>query len=192
MDPSILSSSSIVHVWVCPAPQIISKQQMSPFELSSCCSCHVFSYFFRLFLTLEMSEMSAIFQVHNQNNSCLNLHERCIFEIISSLNTNSSKFGHQKLVMVNYACDFSQSESGKYFESIIISFNTCTCLGIYRYRCIRVPKVFFNFFSAKERASRAPVEPLVSWLDRHFDTYGVYRCCRTLLCPSTISSCFVG
>ena len=29
---------------------------------------------------------------------------------------NSSKFGHQKLVMVNYVCAFSQSESGKYFE----------------------------------------------------------------------------
>ena len=29
---------------------------------------------------------------------------------------NSSKFGHQYLVMVNYMCAFSQSESGKYFE----------------------------------------------------------------------------
>ena len=28
------------------APQIFSKQQMSPFELPSCCSCHVFSYYF--------------------------------------------------------------------------------------------------------------------------------------------------
>ena len=32
---------------------------------------------------------------------------------------NSSKFGHQLLVMVNYACAFSQSELGKYFEWII-------------------------------------------------------------------------
>ena len=31
-------------------------------------SCHVFSYFFRLVLTLETSEMSAIFQVHIRNN----------------------------------------------------------------------------------------------------------------------------
>ena len=41
--------------------------------------------------------MSAIFQVHNQNNSTsspgllskryINLHERCIFDIISTLNT---------------------------------------------------------------------------------------------------------
>ena len=36
---------------------------------------------------------------------------------------NSSKFGHPKLVMVNYACALSQSESGKYFELIITSFN---------------------------------------------------------------------
>ena len=44
-----------------------------------------------------MSEMSAIFQVHNQNNSTsspgllderyLNLRKRCIFDVISLLNT---------------------------------------------------------------------------------------------------------
>ena len=32
-----------------------------------------------------------------------------------------SKFGEQQLVMVNYACGFNQSETGKYFEWIIIS-----------------------------------------------------------------------
>ena len=31
-----------------------------------------------------------------------------------------SKFGEQQLVMVNYACAFNQSETGKYFEWIII------------------------------------------------------------------------
>ena len=31
-----------------------------------------------------------------------------------------SKFGEQQLVMVNYACDFNQSETGKYFELIMI------------------------------------------------------------------------
>ena len=31
-----------------------------------------------------------------------------------------SKFGEQQLVMVNYACGFNQSETGKYFEWIII------------------------------------------------------------------------
>ena len=30
------------------------------------------------------------------------------------------KFGEQQLVMVNYACGFNQSETGKYFEWIII------------------------------------------------------------------------
>ena len=29
-----------------PAPQIFSKLQISPSELSSCCFCHVFSYYF--------------------------------------------------------------------------------------------------------------------------------------------------
>ena len=33
-----------------------------------------------------------------------------------------SKFGEQQLVMVNYACGFNQSETGKYFERIIITF----------------------------------------------------------------------
>ena len=31
-----------------------------------------------------------------------------------------SKFGEQQLVMVNYPCGFNQSETGKYFEWIII------------------------------------------------------------------------
>ena len=34
-----------------------------------------------------------------------------------------SKFGEQQLVMVNYACGFNQSETGKYFEWIIIRIN---------------------------------------------------------------------
>ena len=42
----MLSSSSIAYLQVCPAPQIFSKQQMSPSELSSCCFCHVFSNYF--------------------------------------------------------------------------------------------------------------------------------------------------
>ena len=33
-----------------------------------------------------------------------------------------SKFGEQQLVMVIYACEFNQSETGKYFEWIIILF----------------------------------------------------------------------
>ena len=49
LPASILNSSSIVYVWVCPAPQIFSKQQMSPSEMSSCCFCHVFSFYFAQF-----------------------------------------------------------------------------------------------------------------------------------------------
>ena len=33
-----------------------------------------------------------------------------------------SKFGEHQLVMVNYACGFNQSETGKYFECIRIIF----------------------------------------------------------------------
>ena len=46
LTASMLSFCSIVYVQVCPAPQIFSKQQMSPSELSSCCFCHVFSHYF--------------------------------------------------------------------------------------------------------------------------------------------------
>ena len=54
-----------------------------------------------------------------------------------------SKFGEQQLVMVNYACGFNQSETGKYFEWIIIyiirefctlPWNRTTCIkwdGVY-------------------------------------------------------------
>ena len=54
LPPSTLSSSSMVHVQGCPAPQLFSKlQPMSPFQLSSYCSCHVFSYYFAQFLLLK-------------------------------------------------------------------------------------------------------------------------------------------
>ena len=55
---SMLSSSSIAHVQGCSAPQIFSKQQMSPFELSCCCSCNVFGYYFASFLLLERVKCS--------------------------------------------------------------------------------------------------------------------------------------
>ena len=53
LRPSMLSSPSIVHVEGYSAAQIFSKQQMSPFQLCSCCSCHVFSYNFAQFLLLK-------------------------------------------------------------------------------------------------------------------------------------------
>ena len=54
----------------------------------------MFLVFFRLVLTLETSEMSAIFQVHNQpetwspgllGEQCINLQESCSFDVIDSL-----------------------------------------------------------------------------------------------------------
>ena len=62
LPPSMLSSSSIVHLQGCSAPQIFSKQQMLPFELSSCCSCHVFSYFFAQFLLLKRVKCPPFFK----------------------------------------------------------------------------------------------------------------------------------
>ena len=40
-----------------------------------------------------------------------------------------SKFGEQQLVMGNYACGFNQSETGKYFEWIIIIIIIIVWLG---------------------------------------------------------------
>ena len=53
LPPLMLSSPSIVLVQECSAQQIFSKQQMSPFELCSCCSCYVLSYNFTQFLLLK-------------------------------------------------------------------------------------------------------------------------------------------
>ena len=72
LPASMSSSSSIVYVQVCPARQIFSKQQMSPSELSSCCFCHVFSYYFAQFqlqfLLLQRVKCPPYF-FHNQKNS---------------------------------------------------------------------------------------------------------------------------
>ena len=51
----------------CSAPQIFSKQQMSPFELSSCCFCHVFSYYLAQFLLLKLVKCPPF--LFNRNNS---------------------------------------------------------------------------------------------------------------------------
>ena len=68
---SMLSSSSIVHVYGCSAPQIFPKQQMSPFELSSCCSCHVFSYVFAKFLLLKRVKCPPFFVFTTQTTQPL-------------------------------------------------------------------------------------------------------------------------
>ena len=75
-------------------------------------------------------------QVFSVNGSiiCSGLHFWCHFDVIGSIILDTlhfwrhwfnmakmlSKFGEQHLVMVYYACGFNQSETGKYFEWIII------------------------------------------------------------------------
>ena len=66
-----------------------------------------------------------------------------------------SKFGEQQLVMVNYACGLNQSETGKYFEEIIIDHIVdnpggpgTPLYGLYRY--VRPQRVwFFSRFGHK-------------------------------------------
>ena len=68
IDPSMLSSSSIVAFRVVQLRKYSRNSRCRP----SSCLLAVLAMFlaiFRLVLTLETSEMSAIFQVHNQNNS---------------------------------------------------------------------------------------------------------------------------
>ena len=96
LSASMLSLSLIVYVQVCPAPQIFSKQQTSPSELSSCCFCHVFSQYFAQFqlwfLLLKRVKCPPFqFQLNLiPRSSRLMVHEPvegCIFDVISSLNT---------------------------------------------------------------------------------------------------------
>ena len=77
-------------------------------------------------------------QVFSVNGSiiCSRLHFGCHLDIIGSIICRGlhfwrhwfnmtkilSKFGEQQLVMVNYVCGFDQSETGKYFEWIIIIY----------------------------------------------------------------------
>ena len=118
---------SIVHLYRegqeikgCSGLQIYSNQQMSSVELSSCCSYLVFRQQF----AVKRVKCSAITHFENNLNSSPgllgqrfnNLQFSCTFDLIGSIWQISSKFGQQQLVMMNYACDFSQSETEKYFE----------------------------------------------------------------------------
>ena len=99
LPASMLSLSSIVHVQVCPAPQIFSTQQMSPSELSSCCFCHVFSYYFAQFqlqfLLLKQVKSPPFFFTTKTTQPRPQVFSvtvpspvaGCIFDAISSLNT---------------------------------------------------------------------------------------------------------
>ena len=101
-------------------------------ELFSCCSFDVFGQYFEV-QRVKCSATVPPFSSNEQNNSTLspgflgqrfnNLQLGCTFDVIltSSVQYDKilSKFGQQQLVMVNYACGFNQSETGKYFEWII-------------------------------------------------------------------------
>ena len=101
---------------------------MSSVELSSRSSCYVFSQEFAFFLPRETSEMFRHFstllctkttqprpQVFSVNCST-NWQFPCTIDVIFHTSQNSSKFGRQQLVVMNYAWDFSQSEAKKYYE----------------------------------------------------------------------------
>ena len=74
------------------------------------------------FLPCESSKKSSTILYHS-NNSTSSQGSRstvlisiiwqfcCTIDVISSKSQNSSKFGQQQLVMMNYVCDFSQSET---------------------------------------------------------------------------------
>ena len=54
------------------------------------------------------------------------------------------KFGEQQLVMVNYVCGFNQSETGKYFERIIIQNTSINWQCNHLIECA-VPKNIFKY-----------------------------------------------
>ena len=86
-------------------------------------------------------------QVLSANGSiiCSRLHFWRHFDVISSIIFGGlhfwhhwfnmakilSKFGEQQLVMVNYACGFNQSETGKYFEWIIVLMVYISLLSVF-------------------------------------------------------------
>ena len=102
-------------------------------ELSSCSSCHVFRQYFAS-KRVKCSETIPSFCSNYQNNSTSslgflcqrfnNLQPGCTFDVILTWSVQYdkilSKVGQQQLVVVNYAGGFKQSETGKYFEWIII------------------------------------------------------------------------
>ena len=101
---------------------------MSSVKLSSCSSCYVFSQEFPFFFPRETSEMFPHFatllstittqprpQVFSVKCSTI-WQFSCTIDVIFHTSQNSSKFGRQQLVVMNYAWDFSQSEAKKYYE----------------------------------------------------------------------------
>ena len=127
---------------------ILQKAKMLSVELSSCCSCDVFSQYFFV-KRVKYSATVRPFCSNYQNNSTSspgflgqrfnNLQPGCTFDVILTSSVQSdiilSKCGYQKLVMVNYYCGFNQSETGKYFDWIIKSYMLLMFMNIYFSKC---------------------------------------------------------
>ena len=91
------------------------------------CSCDVFRQYFAV-RRVKCSTTVSPFCSNYQNNSTSspgfqgqrfnNLQKGCTFDVILTSSVRYDdilcKFGQQQRVMVNYACSFNQSETGKY------------------------------------------------------------------------------
>ena len=123
--------TSIVHLFreiqqikVCSGLQIYSKQQMLSVELTSRCSCYVFRQYFAVKRVQCPPDSSAIlFKQPKQLNlvprfpRSMVQYDASIGQIIAlMMSFHWFNMTVQPLVMVNYACGFTQSEKGKYFE----------------------------------------------------------------------------
>ena len=76
-------------------------------------TCEMFRHFSTLLCTLKTTEpRPQVFSV----NCSTNWQFSCTIDVIFHTSQNSSKFGRQQLVVMNYEWDFSQSEAKKYYE----------------------------------------------------------------------------
>ena len=119
--PRWITSSEFNNCFIIHSKYLLVLKGVSPFR----------SLFFR-----SQNITQPCPQVFSVNGSiiCSGLHFWRQFDVIASIIFGGlsfwrhwfnmakilSKFGEQQLVMVNYACGFNQSETGKYFEWIII------------------------------------------------------------------------
>jgi len=119
----------------------------------------------RLFLRRETSEVFCHFvltikttqsrpQVFSINRSKI-WQFCCTLDVIFHISQNSSKYGRQYLVMINYAQDFSQSETEKYFEwkIIVMTENLWEVMGsIMRFLWIRFRQYNEQFLSLNSQS----------------------------------------
>ena len=141
-------------------------------KLFSCCSCDVFRQYFEV-KRVKCSATVPPFGSNYQNNSTSspgflgqrfnNLQPGCTFDVIltSSVQYDKTlfKFRQQQLVMVNYACGFNQSETGKYFERII----RITITKGYKEWKSRSCKVVITFVSHVPEIPFCPCDPFSPW-----------------------------